>query len=38
MSSAVLENAPTASDAVDHIKLDTKPVVITRYQPMERKY
>ncbi|MEY4102030.1 MAG: hypothetical protein RIR88_164, partial [Actinomycetota bacterium] len=24
--------------ASDHIKLDWKPVVITNYQPMERKY
>jgi len=24
--------------AADHIALDWKPVVITRYQPMERKY
>ena len=28
----------TPSDAADHIRLDWKPVVITRYQPMERKY
>ncbi|MDI2099336.1 succinate dehydrogenase flavoprotein subunit [Ruicaihuangia caeni] len=27
-----------SSDASDHIRLDWKPVVITRYQPMERKY
>lgn len=27
-----------SNDASDHIKLDWKPVTITRYQPMERKY
>ncbi|MEV7633569.1 succinate dehydrogenase flavoprotein subunit [Microbacterium sp. NPDC089318] len=27
-----------SSDATDHIKLDWKPVIITNYQPMERKY
>jgi len=27
-----------SSDASDHIKLDWKPVVVTNYQPMERKY
>jgi succinate dehydrogenase / fumarate reductase flavoprotein subunit len=35
---AYLTGDAHSADAVDHIKLDTKPVVITRYQPMERKY
>ena len=29
---------PNGSKKADHIKLDWKPVVITNYQPMERKY
>ena len=28
----------TADDGADYVELDYKPVVITRYQPMERKY
>jgi succinate dehydrogenase / fumarate reductase flavoprotein subunit len=35
---AYLSGDPHSSDAADHIRLDWKPVVITRYQPMERKY
>ncbi|MFB2599381.1 succinate dehydrogenase flavoprotein subunit [Herbiconiux sp. P17] len=35
---AYLSGDPLSSDAADHIRLDWKPVVITRYQPMERKY
>lgn len=35
---AYLTGDPLSSDASDHIALDWKPVVITRYQPMERKY
>jgi len=35
---AYLEGDAHSSDAGDHIRLSTKPVVITRYQPMERKY
>jgi succinate dehydrogenase / fumarate reductase, flavoprotein subunit len=35
---AYLTGDPHSADAADHIKLDWKPVVITRYQPMERKY
>ncbi|MFB2581066.1 succinate dehydrogenase flavoprotein subunit [Herbiconiux sp. P15] len=35
---AYLSGDPLSSDADDHIRLDWKPVVITRYQPMERKY
>ncbi|MBN9187348.1 MAG: succinate dehydrogenase/fumarate reductase flavoprotein subunit, partial [Microbacterium sp.] len=35
---AYLTGDPHSSDADDHIRLDWKPVVITRYQPMERKY
>ena len=35
---AYLTGDPHSADAGDHIKLDWKPVVITRYQPMERKY
>ena len=35
---AYLTGDPHSSQADDHIKLDWKPVVVTRYQPMERKY
>ncbi|MBT1676121.1 succinate dehydrogenase flavoprotein subunit [Curtobacterium aurantiacum] len=35
---AYLTGDPHSSLADDHITLDWKPVVITRYQPMERKY
>jgi succinate dehydrogenase / fumarate reductase flavoprotein subunit len=35
---AYLTGDAHSADAGDHIRLDTKPVVITRYQPMERKY
>ncbi|HEY5222598.1 MAG TPA: succinate dehydrogenase flavoprotein subunit [Microbacteriaceae bacterium] len=35
---AYLTGDPHSSEAGDHIKLEWKPVVITRYQPMERKY
>jgi succinate dehydrogenase / fumarate reductase, flavoprotein subunit len=35
---AYLEGDAHSTDAGDHIRLSTKPVVITRYQPMERKY
>ncbi len=35
---AYLSGDPSSSIADDHIKLDWKPVVITNYQPMERKY
>lgn len=35
---AYLSGDPHSADAADHIRLDWKPVVITRYQPMERKY
>jgi succinate dehydrogenase / fumarate reductase flavoprotein subunit len=35
---AYLTGDPHSSLADDHIKLDWKPVVITNYQPMERKY
>ncbi|WP_412161187.1 succinate dehydrogenase flavoprotein subunit [Curtobacterium flaccumfaciens] len=35
---AYLTGDPHSSLANDHITLDWKPVVITRYQPMERKY
>ncbi len=35
---AYLTGDPHSSDAADHITLDWKPVTITRYQPMERKY
>ncbi len=35
---AYLSGDPHSSIADDHIKLDWKPVVITNYQPMERKY
>jgi succinate dehydrogenase / fumarate reductase flavoprotein subunit len=35
---AYLTGDPHSSHPADHIELDWKPVVITRYQPMERKY
>jgi len=35
---AYLAGDAHSADAGDHIRLSTKPVVITRYQPMERKY
>jgi len=35
---AYLTGDPTSPDPEDHIKLDWKPVTITNYQPMERKY
>ncbi|MBN9606052.1 MAG: succinate dehydrogenase flavoprotein subunit [Actinomycetales bacterium] len=35
---AYLTGDPHSSIADDHIRLDWKPVVITDYQPMERKY
>lgn len=35
---AYLVGDPHSEIPEDHIKLDWKPVVITRYQPMERKY
>ena len=35
---AYLSGDAHSSDAADHIRLDWKPVIITRYQPMERKY
>jgi succinate dehydrogenase / fumarate reductase flavoprotein subunit len=35
---AYLAGDAHSADAGDHIRLGTKPVVITRYQPMERKY
>jgi succinate dehydrogenase / fumarate reductase flavoprotein subunit len=35
---AYLTGDPHSADAGDHIALEWKPVVITRYQPMERKY
>jgi len=35
---AYLTGDPHSADAADHIRLDWKPVTITRYQPMERKY
>jgi len=35
---AYLVGDPKSADPEDHIKLDWKPVVITNYQPMERKY
>jgi succinate dehydrogenase / fumarate reductase flavoprotein subunit len=35
---AYLTGDAHSADAGDHIRLDTKPVVITNYQPMERKY
>ncbi|WP_022881519.1 succinate dehydrogenase flavoprotein subunit [Gryllotalpicola ginsengisoli] len=35
---AYLTGDPHSADPSDHIKLDWKPVRITNYQPMERKY
>ncbi len=35
---AYLTGDAGSADAADHIKLDWKPVRMTRYQPMERKY
>src|ERR1700712_4727273 len=35
---AYLTGDPHSANAADHITLDWKPVVMTRYQPMERKY
>jgi succinate dehydrogenase / fumarate reductase flavoprotein subunit len=35
---AYLTGDAHSADAGDHIRLSTKPVVITNYQPMERKY
>ena len=35
---AYLAGDPHSATASDHIRLDWKPVTITRYQPMERKY
>jgi succinate dehydrogenase / fumarate reductase flavoprotein subunit len=35
---AYLTGDALSADAADHISLDWKPVTITRYQPMERKY
>ena len=35
---AYLTGDPHSADAADHITLGWKPVVVTRYQPMERKY
>ncbi|PFG31960.1 succinate dehydrogenase flavoprotein subunit [Paramicrobacterium agarici] len=35
---AYLTGDPHSADAADHIRLDWKPVVMTRYEPMERKY
>ena len=35
---AYLTGDAHSADASDHIKVDWKPVTITRYQPMERKY
>ncbi len=35
---AYLTGDPLSADADDHIRLDWKPVTVTRYQPMERKY
>jgi succinate dehydrogenase / fumarate reductase flavoprotein subunit len=35
---AYLTGDPQSSLADDHIRLDWKPVVMTRYEPMERKY
>jgi succinate dehydrogenase / fumarate reductase flavoprotein subunit len=35
---AYLTGDPESADAGEHIKLDWKPVVITNYPPMERKY
>ncbi|HWH25775.1 MAG TPA: FAD-binding protein, partial [Pseudolysinimonas sp.] len=35
---AYLSGDPHSANAADHITLDWKPVVVTNYQPMERKY
>jgi succinate dehydrogenase / fumarate reductase flavoprotein subunit len=35
---AYLTGDAHSSEASDHIRLDWKPVTVTRYQPMERKY
>lgn len=35
---AYLTGDPKSPNPEDHIRLDWKPVVITKYQPMERKY
>ncbi|MBC7725691.1 MAG: succinate dehydrogenase flavoprotein subunit [Burkholderiaceae bacterium] len=35
---AYLTGDPESADAGEHIRLSTKPVVITNYPPMERKY
>jgi succinate dehydrogenase / fumarate reductase flavoprotein subunit len=35
---AYLTGDAHSADASDHIRMDWKPVVITHYQPMERKY
>jgi succinate dehydrogenase / fumarate reductase flavoprotein subunit len=35
---AYLSGDPHSANPADHIRLDWKPVVITRYEPMERKY
>ena len=35
---AYLTGNPESADAGEHIRLETKPVVITNYPPMERKY
>jgi succinate dehydrogenase / fumarate reductase flavoprotein subunit len=35
---AYLTGDPHSANAEDHIRLDWKPVTITRYEPMERKY
>ncbi len=35
---AYLAGDAHSADAGDHIRLDWKPVVVTNYQPMERKY
>jgi succinate dehydrogenase / fumarate reductase flavoprotein subunit len=35
---AYLTGDPKSADVDDHISIDWKPVVITNYQPMERKY
>ena len=35
---AYLTGDVTSANVEDHIAIDWKPVVITNYQPMERKY
>ena len=35
---AYLTGDPTSPNVEDHIAIDWKPVVITNYPPMERKY